>query len=286
MDARTSEITGEYDWHTRLQRGLPLLPISGGDDPPKDPKDPPEGETVPKAQLEAAQALAAKRERIAREKQAEAARLKADQDALLEALGIELPDDPEERKQVLETLKTEGEKKRAGKTLSKEEVDRLLGERDKKHSKELDGLKTVSERRKGKLRELLITNEATLAGAELRATDGGLEAVRLIIEREADIIEDDETGEMKAVIKGKDGPRLNAKGEHMTVRERVEEIANDAKYGAWFQASGHRGAGSKGSGLPAGAKKRMTRQEIDALPLDERVKAQDQVARGEVQLVS
>lgn len=263
-------------WHDLLQRtgaGQPVPLITGGDDPPKpddNPRpgdEPPETGTVSKKEFDRIKTLADRRDGLLRKAQKDLADFREIMQQIFDALGIELPEDPEERKARLEELKAEREKQRAGtgKTLAKEEHDRILAEREKKHQKDLAAERGTSERLRRRLRDVLIDREAISAAAELGATEGGIEAIRMKIATEADLQEGDGDDEPRAIIKGKDGPRLSDKtSEPMTIRERVEEIARDEKYGSWFKAAGRPGAGSQSNppGRPPGGVLRVTRANL------------------------
>jgi len=282
---REARIVMGQDWKARLRSGLAPLAVSGAEDPEK--------VEIGKAELEKLQSDLATAATAAANSKRDATAAARRHDAgqrlftsLLEALGIEsLPDDEDGRKQVIEELRRGADERRKGKTHTADEVKAMLEARDKKHVKEIEDARAASDRRFKRLREEMVTAAAISAAAEHRATAGGSKVIGMMIDREADVLEED--GELVAVVKGKDGPRLNAKGERMTIAERVAEIAADQEYAGLFAAAGSRGGGSAGGGGGAdrGARPRMTEAEIDALPLDDRVKVQQDVLKGKILLV-
>lgn len=267
-----------------------LPPITGGEEKPPtdgDKVDKAEHERV-KAEGERAKADATRRETLLRAAQKKNKELEEEvMTPILTSLGLELPEDPEERKQAVAAFIDQQQKTKKGKALPEEEVQRLLGERDKKHTKDLEVREKKSTSYRTKLREVLIREEALKAAIELGATEAGAEAIQMIVEREADLLEE-EDGELKAVIKGKDGPKLNRDGAHMAIRDRVNEIAAEKKYESYFRA-GRSGSGSPGggigSGVGSGTRKRITSAELEKLSMAEYEQIDKQIKSGEVELV-
>lgn len=256
--------------------------------------------TLTKQEVEALRASAGRVEKLDRDIKEANRRQTSGQklfNRLLESLGIEsLPDDEEERTRFLDELKAKTTAASKGKTFTQEEVQRQLADRERKHQQAIEAATKRVDGYKGRLTTLMISNAARIAALEAGATEAGAEAIQLIIEREAALAEDEDSGEAMVELRDKNGRRL-VNGAAMTIADRVKEISEDKRYDSFFRSSGSGGAGSRGAGGRDGrgtgggggggaGKRRITAEEFHNLSQTEYEKIAADIQSGAVEIIA
>lgn len=134
----------------------------------------------------------------------------------------------------------------------KGEWDKLRAQMNEKHALDLKNKDTAIEVEKGnsaKLRgqieRFLVDAKATAA---IAAAEGEPELLLPLVKRFIKV-EQDENGEYStSIVDDKGGPRVNGKGDPLTIEELLAEMKSSEKLGRAFKASGSSGGGSQPGG--------------------------------------
>lgn len=167
----------------------------------------------------------------------EAERANAKKAKAFEALGKT----PEEISELLKKLEEEEEKKaeKSG------EWDKLKAQLNEQHAKALAEKDKVIETLRSRLERELVDAKAVEAISEKK---GVAQLLLPHVRANVRVVEND-AGELVVRVVGADAePRLNSKGDYMTIAELVEEMSKSDVFGRAFEASGISGSNNKGGG--------------------------------------
>lgn len=134
------------------------------------------------------------------------------------------------------------------------EWEKLRAQMNEKHAADLEAERTNSTRMRGALDRHLIDAAATAA---IAAAKGVPQLLLPHVQRHMKVVE--ENGEYVAqVVDAKGDPRINGKGEPLTVADLVAEMRQSEIFGRAFEASGQSGSGKQpgNGGGGAGATKK------------------------------
>ena len=146
----------------------------------------------------------------------------------------------EEIQALLDAQATEEQKKaeKAG------EWDKLKGQMNEKHQTELKS----KDEQIGKLRSTLEKHMIdSVATAEIAAAKGVPTLLLPHVQRMTKVVEDEAGNYTVQVVNAKGEPRVDAKGEPLTIKDLVEEMKQAEDFGRAFE-----GSGTKGSGMQPG----------------------------------
>lgn len=119
------------------------------------------------------------------------------------------------------------------------EWDKLKAQMNEKHAAELEAERTAAQKMRGTLERYLVDAAATSAIASAK---GVPELLLPHVQRHMRVVE--EGGEFVAqVVDAKGDPRVNGKGEPLTVADLVAEMRQSEIYGRAFEGSGQSGSG-------------------------------------------
>ncbi|MCI7403966.1 MAG: hypothetical protein MSS85_07760 [Pyramidobacter sp.] len=151
---------------------------------------------------------------------------------------------PEEISELLKKVE-EDEQKRLEEQGEYKEMIRKVNEANEKEKKAL--LDQIAKYKAEKERNM-IDQAATKAIAEAK---GKIKLLLPLVKLSAKVVEENGTESVR-MLDANGTPKVNAKGEFMTVAEWVEELKKDEDYQSAFEASGNSGSGGKGSGNSGG----------------------------------
>jgi hypothetical protein len=123
------------------------------------------------------------------------------------------------------------------------EWEKLKGQMQEKHQQEIKAREEKVDSMRKALESYLVDAQATSA---ISAAKGNAKLLLPHVKSAVQVIEED--GEYKVQVMGKDGPRVNGKGEFLTIAELVEEMKSSEDFGMAFAASGATGGGAPASG--------------------------------------
>lgn len=134
----------------------------------------------------------------------------------------------------------------------KGEWEKLKGQMNEKHLQELkkkdldiEAERGNSAKLKGQIERFLVDAKATAA---IAAAEGEPELLLPLVKRFIKV-EQDENGEFStSIVDDKGGPRVNGKGDPLTIEELLAEMKSSEKLGRAFKASGSSGGGSPPGG--------------------------------------
>ena len=153
--------------------------------------------------------------------------------------------------------------KKAGNEELATQLEAQKKELAKAHARALKEKETVAEQLKGRLKSVLVTGEARSALAAAGAIDP--ELVMPFIERRVNV--KDEGGNFTVTVVGDDGtPRFSSEtGNEMTIKELVNEMKGQERYGTLFKSDQKSGGGSQGrDGTPTNRKLLTPEDKIQA----------------------
>jgi hypothetical protein len=171
--------------------------------------------------------------------------------------------DPEKAREAMTKLAELADidpKKEADK-LAQAKVDAIKSQLLDGHTKELKARDETLATYRGQIEKLLIDSAATAALAEAK---GSVDLLLPHIRSAAKVVEKD--GGFAVEIVGPDGsPKVNSKGDTMTIKELVAEMRNSEVFGRAFDATGQSGTGKVpgGSGGTGGALKRSQMSAVE-----------------------
>lgn len=146
---------------------------------------------------------------------------------------------PEEISELLKKVE-EDEQKRLE---TQGEYKEMLRKVNEAHEKEKKALSDQIAKYKAEKERSMIEQAATKA---IIAAHGKLKLLLPLVKLSTKVVEENGS-EFVRVIDANGLPKVNAKGEFMTVAEWVEELKKDADYQSAFEASGNSGGGGAGS---------------------------------------
>lgn len=147
------------------------------------------------------------------------------------------------------------------------EWDKLKTQLNESHGKVVGEKEARIKALEGLIESTLVDGEATKAIAEAK---GNATLLRPHIKQFVRVVEEGGKYQIK-VVDGKGDPRLNGKGDPMTVAELVGEMRSSDVYGVAFEGTG-RGGGGMQPGAGGGGKS-ITRQAFDGLGPAQRAEA-------------
>lgn len=171
---------------------------------------------------------------------------------------------PEEIQQLVEAQR----KAEEDKALKGGEWEKLKAQMLEQTAKEREKLETALKAKDSAIERYLIDAQATAAISEMK----GVPALLLPhVKAAVKVIEDG--GEfVTRVIDAQGNPRVNAKGEFLSIKDLVSEMRQSEIFGRAFEATGTSGSGAQGGGKGGDAgKKTLTRSQFDALPPAEKM---------------
>lgn len=174
---------------------------------------------------------------------------------------------PEEIKTAFATKQKELEDQIAGKSgEAKLNLDKIREEMAASHSKELDKAKIREGALQNQLYGLLVKNNATSALVEEK---GDVELMMPFVENQVKVIEED--GKFTAYVVDASGDRRYSgiTGQPMTVKELVQEMKANEKYGRLFESDNQDGGG----GMPPGGGNRAPKAKGRVLSSNEKIAA-------------
>jgi hypothetical protein len=159
------------------------------------------------------------------------------------AAWVQLGKTPDEIQQLLEAQRKADEDKLKGSG----EWDKLKAQMLEQSTKEREKLETALKAKDSAIERYLIDAQATAAISELK----GVPALLLPhVKAAVKVIEDG--GEFAIrVIDAQGNPRVNGKGEYLSIKDLVSEMRQSEIFGRAFEASGTSGTGSQGGGNPS-----------------------------------
>ena len=192
------------------------------------------------------------------EKERKAAREASKQAKAWESLGKT----PEEISELLEAQK-QAEQEKARKEGNIEKIKEAML---KDHEKELAKYKSTTETLRAQLEHQMVHSAAVQAIAAAK----GIPALLLPhVKAAVKVLEED--GQLVTRVVDESGnPRVNGKGEFLSIADLVSEMRNSDVFGRAFDGSGATGGGASGSKPNGSGGKIMTRAQFDALGWTER----------------
>lgn len=168
---------------------------------------------------------------------------------------------PEEIQQILEAQR----KAEEDKAVKGGEWEKLKAQMLEQAAKEREKLELSLKAKDSAIERYLIDAQATAAISELK----GVPALLLPHVKAAVKVVNDDGEYVTRVVDAQGNPRVNAKGEFLSIKDLVSEMRQSEVFGRAFEASGTTGGGAQTSGN-AGAGKTITSAAFEALPPKQR----------------
>lgn len=146
------------------------------------------------------------------------------------------------------------------------EFDKLKAQMVEQHKTELAKKDTTVAAMRGHLERFLVDAQATTAISELK----GVPALLLPHVKAAVKVVDDGDAFAVRVVDANGNPRVNGKGEFLSIRDLVDEMRQNEVFGRAFEPTGATGSGAGGSG--GGSAKTMSEAAFNALSPKDRAK--------------
>lgn len=144
------------------------------------------------------------------------------------------------------------------------EWEKLRDQMVSQHKTELSKKDEAISARESALSRHLVDAAAVTALAEAKGS-----AALLLPHIRAAVKVVEENGEYVVRVVDKNGPRVNGKGEFLTIKDLVVEMRQSEEFGRAFDATGTTGGGAQGS-TGSGGSKTMTQAAFDQLPPKQR----------------
>ena len=192
------------------------------------------------------------------QKEREAAKHAAKQVSAWSSLGKT----PEEIQELLEAQRKADEDK----ATKNGEWEKLKAQMQEQSAAERQKLEQALKAKDGAIERYLIDAQAVAAISELK----GVPALLLPHVKAAVKVVDDDGEYVTRVVDAQGNPRVNAKGDFLTIKDLVSEMRQSEVFGRAFEASGTSGTGSRPSS--ANGSRTMTEAAFNALPPKERAK--------------
>lgn len=171
---------------------------------------------------------------------------------------------PEEIQQLLEAQR----KAEEDKAVKGGEWEKLKAQMLEQSAKERETLEAKLKAKDSAIERYLIDAQATAAISELK----GVPALLLPhVKAAVKVVEED--GEFAVrIVDAQGNPRVNSKGEFLSIKDLVSEMRQSEVFGRAFEASGTTGGGAQGGGNGGNTgKKTLTRGQFDALSAAEKM---------------
>ena len=140
----------------------------------------------------------------------------------------------------IEQLKKDKEDREAKDAEKKGEWEKLKEQIVTQHNAEKEKWSKREKDLFGQLRSVLVDNAALQA---ISSEKGSPDLLLPIIHKHADMIEENGTLQVR-ILDDKGAPRVNAKGEFLTIADLVSEFKSSEKFGRAFEATGKGGSGA------------------------------------------
>lgn len=175
---------------------------------------------------------------------------------------VSLGKTPEEIQELLEAQRKADEDK----ATKNGEWEKLKVQMQEQSANERQKLEQALKAKDGAIERYLIDAQAVAAISELK----GVPALLLPHVKAAVKVVDDDGEYVTRVVDAQGNPRVNAKGDFLTIKDLVSEMRQSEVFGRAFEASGTTGTGSRPS--TASGSRTMTEAAFNALPPKERAK--------------
>lgn len=146
------------------------------------------------------------------------------------------------------------------------EFDKLKAQMNEQHKAELDKERGKSSAMRTHLERHLVDAQATTAITDLK----GVPALLLPHVKAAVKVVDDGDNFAVRVVDANGNPRVNGKGDFLSIRDLVDEMRQNEVFGRAFEPTGATGSGASGSGGAGVGGKTMTRSHFETLRPQER----------------
>lgn len=167
---------------------------------------------------------------------------------------------PEEIQQLVEAQRKAEEDKLKGSG----EWDKLKAQMLEQTAKEREQLEGKLKSKDAAIERHLIDSQAVAAISEMK----GVPALLLPHVKAAVRVVDDNGEYVTRVVDAQGNPRVNGKGEFLSIKDLVSEMRQSEVFGRAFEPTGTTGSGAQGGA--ASGSKRMTQAAFDALPPKQR----------------
>lgn len=132
--------------------------------------------------------------------------------------------------------------------------DKMKAQLAKQHQNELSARDEKLHMMRGTVERYLVDAEAANA---IAASKGVPELLLPLVKTQVRVV-DDESGLQVRVVDSNGEPRINSKGDYMTISDLVSEMRASEVYGRAFEASGNRGSGTPPNAGSGGTNKPRT----------------------------
>lgn len=153
---------------------------------------------------------------------------------------------PDEIEELLEAQRVADEEK----ATKKGEWEKLKAQMNETHQKELSKKDELVSKMRSALERHLVDAAATAAIASAK---GVPDLLLPHVQRHVKVVEDDNGEFSVQVVDAKGDPRVNGKGEALTISDLVAEMRGSDVFGRAFEGSGHSGSGMKPANGAGGA---------------------------------
>ncbi len=146
------------------------------------------------------------------------------------------------------------------------EFDKLKAQMVEQSEREKTDLRNIIKSKDAAIERYLIDAQATAAISEMK----GIPVLLLPHVKAAVKVVEDNGDFVTRVVDAQGNPRVNSKGEFLSIRDLVDEMRQNEVFGRAFEPTGATGSGAGGSG--GGSTKTMTESAFNALPPKDRAK--------------
>ena len=141
-----------------------------------------------------------------------------------------------------------------GKLTQAGEWDKLKAQMNSKHGDELKALQAKLDAKDGELKSVITLSDSRLIKTEATAAIAAAKGVpELLLPHVQQFLRIDEKGNV-VVVDAQGGPRVNGKGDPLTINDLVNELKASDLFGRAFEGSGNSGSGSRPTAGAAGSK--------------------------------
>ena len=157
-------------------------------------------------------------------------------------------------------------KAEADRALKGGEFDKVKNQIVEQSEREKTDLRNIIKSKDAAIERYLIDAQATAAISEMK----GIPVLLLPHVKAAVKVVEDNGDFVTRVVDAQGNPRVNSKGEFLSIRDLVDEMRQNEVFGRAFEPTGATGSGAGGSG--GGSTKTMTESAFNALPPKDRAK--------------